>query len=143
MSMRLLLFGAVVAALATAPAFTQSRSERRAAEIAAFEPTGAPSTDCLQITRIRESRVLSDQIIDFHMDNGEVFRNELPNRCPQLGFEEAFSYSTSINQLCSVDIITVVIRGGGPMRGAGCGLGRFTPVKRVEQAEEGRAAPGR
>src|SRR3546814_8937124 len=43
--------------------------------------------------------------LDFHMINGEVLRNTLPQSCPQLGFERAFSYKTSLSQLCNVDKI--------------------------------------
>lgn len=82
---------------------------------------------CVQLNRIREARVVDDRTIDFYLSNREVLRNTLPNSCPQLGFERAFSYSTSISQLCSVDIITVIIQGGGPARGASCGLGPFVP----------------
>ncbi|MGI4878937.1 MAG: hypothetical protein ACRYG4_15780 [Janthinobacterium lividum] len=82
---------------------------------------------CVQLSRIREARVVDDRTIDFYLSNREVLRNTLPNSCPQLGFERAFSYSTSISQLCSVDIITVIIQGGGPARGASCGLGPFVP----------------
>lgn len=82
---------------------------------------------CVQLNRIREARVVDDRTIDFYLSNREVLRNTLPNSCPQLGFERAFSYSTSLSQLCSVDIITVIIQGGGPARGASCGLGPFVP----------------
>ena len=47
------------------------------------------------------------------MRGGKVYRNTLPNSCPRLGFEEAFSYSTSINQLCSTEIIYVLEQIGG------------------------------
>ena len=91
-------------------------------------PAGDPVT-CVQISQIRSTRVIDDQTIDFQMRNGTVLRNTLPNRCPGLGFERAFSYRTSIAQLCNVDIITVVVQGGGPQIGASCGLGQFVPVK--------------
>lgn len=91
-------------------------------------PAGEPVT-CLQIGQIRNTRVIDDQTIDFRMRNGSLMRNTLPARCPGLGFERAFSYRTSIPQLCNVDIITVVIQGGGPQIGASCGLGTFVPVK--------------
>jgi hypothetical protein len=91
-------------------------------------PAGDP-VQCVQIVQIRSTRVIDDQTIDFQMRNGTVFRNTLPNRCPGLGFERAFSYRTSIPQLCNVDIITVVVQGGGPQIGASCGLGMFVPVK--------------
>ena len=88
---------------------------------------------CIQRSNIRNSRVRSDQVIDFEMRGGKVYRSTLPNRCPRLGFEEAFSYNTSINQLCSTEIIYVVENFGGQIRqGAGCGLGRFVPVEYVK-----------
>ena len=68
-----------------------------------------------------------DRTIDFYMDGRKVYRNTLPNSCPQLGFEEKFSYSTSLSELCSVDIITV-LHSPPVMRGASCGLGEFQPI---------------
>ena len=72
-----------------------------------------------------EARVIDDRTIDFHLRDGSVIRNALPNSCPSLGFEKAFTYSTSLSQLCSTDIITVIHTGGGPRTGASCGLGKF------------------
>jgi hypothetical protein len=100
-------------------------------------PAGDP-VNCVQISQIRSTRVIDDQTIDFQMRNGTILRNTLPNRCPALGFERAFSYRTSIAQLCNVDIITVVVQGGGPQNGASCGLGMFVPVK--PQADDTKAA---
>jgi hypothetical protein len=87
-----------------------------------------PAVNCVQLQNIRETQVRDDQTIDFIMRGGKRFRNTLPNSCPQLGFERAFSYQTSISQLCNVDIITVIVQGAGPRRGASCGLGKFTPI---------------
>jgi len=93
--------------------------------------SAAPAEQCVELSRIRESKVIDDRTIDFYMRDGRVLRNNLPNNCPQLGFERAFSYSTSINRLCSVDIITVIIQGGGPRTGVSCGLGKFVPYTPV------------
>jgi hypothetical protein len=82
------------------------------------------------LQNIRETKVVDDRTIDFVMRGGDIYRNTLPNSCPQLGFERAFSYSTSISQLCSVDIITVLQQAGGIRRGASCGLGKFTPIEK-------------
>ena len=68
-----------------------------------------------------------DRTIDFYMLGHKVYRNVLPQSCPELGFEERFAYKTSISELCSTDIITV-FHDSPPLRGASCGLGHFQPV---------------
>ena len=83
--------------------------------------------DCIDLNRIRTSHVRSEDVIDFEMRDGRILRSRLPQRCPGLGFEERFSYRTSLSRLCSVDIITVLDSSGSP--GASCGLGRFQPVE--------------
>lgn len=109
-----------------------SQSDRPARTMVEMVPAGDP-VSCVQTNRIRNTEVVDDRTIDFIMNDGAIFRNTLPNSCPGLGFERAFSYATSINQLCNVSIITVVNQGGGPRRGASCGLGMFQPVKPAPQ----------
>jgi hypothetical protein len=90
---------------------------------------------CIPLRQIRETRVYGDQTIDFRMLGGKTYRNKLPYSCPQLGFEERFSYKTSLSVLCSTDIITVLNQTGGDLnRGASCGLGEFQPVEIVKTA---------
>jgi uncharacterized protein DUF6491 len=91
-------------------------------------PVGEP-VNCISLSRIRNTRVHDDRTIDFHMNGGQIYRNTLPHRCSGLGFEEAFSYETSLSQLCSTDIITVVRTGGGGISGPSCGLGQFQPIE--------------
>lgn len=92
---------------------------------------GKPVT-CVQLRQIRSTDVRNDKTIDFHMLGGKIYRNTLPHSCPGLGFEEKFLYKTSLSQLCSVDIITVLhTTGGGLDRGPSCGLGKFQPMKKV------------
>lgn len=88
--------------------------------------TGA-AVSCIPIVQISESRVRDDWTIDFRTGVNSWYRNTLPYRCSGLGFEKAFSYATSLSQLCSTDIITVIQSGGGGRRGS-CGLGQFVPV---------------
>jgi hypothetical protein len=89
-------------------------------------PVGKPQS-CIPLNSIRETRVHGDQVIDFIVSGKKAYRNTLPNSCPSLGFEERFSYETSLSQLCSSDIITVLY--SSPLqRGASCGLGQFQPV---------------
>ena len=94
---------------------------------AKIKPAGKPES-CIPLHRIRETRVRSDSVIDFYTLGGKVYRNTLPHSCPSLGFEEKFLYKTSLSQLCSTDIITVLRSGGDLMPGASCGLGQFQPV---------------
>ncbi|WP_254305787.1 hypothetical protein [Sphingopyxis sp. BSNA05] len=76
--------------------------------------------NCIMRSSIRSTDVIDDQTIDFKMRNGDIYRNNLPNKCSGLGFEEAFSYKTSTNRLCNVDIIHVLSQTGGRLdtRGA-------------------------
>jgi hypothetical protein len=88
-----------------------------------------PEQNCVLIPSIQQTRVVDDRTIDFVMNDGRVLRNNLPNNCPGLKINRSFGYKTSQSQLCNVDIITVVVQGAGPVRGASCGLGKFTPIE--------------
>ena len=93
----------------------------------------AKEVDCVNLAQIRETRVRDDSTIDFHMTGGKIYRNTLPMSCPQLGFEEKFTYKTSLSQLCSTDIITVLTTAGpGISRGASCGLGHFQEMVKAK-----------
>jgi hypothetical protein len=87
-----------------------------------------PAQNCIPIQSIRSTNVVDARTIDFQTKGGTTYRNTLPNNCPMLGFERAFSYVTSQSQLCSVDIITVFVQGNPTLQGASCGLGKFTPI---------------
>ena len=101
-------------------------ADARPREVPPVTPAGKPES-CVNLQSIRETRVRDDRTIDFYMRGGKVYRNVLPGTCPQLGFEQRFAYSTSLSQLCSTDIITV-LQTPGISRGASCGLGQFQPV---------------
>ena len=128
-----ILLGAATLVACTASAESADRGARK--PIPEARETGK-AVSCIPITQIRESRVRSDQIIDFRTSGNKWYRNTLPSSCPSLGFEERFSYKTSISQLCSTDIITVLQSGGpGLMAGASCGLGQFQPVELARKAK--------
>ncbi|MGN6376206.1 MAG: hypothetical protein ACTHMG_11720 [Sphingomonas sp.] len=94
-------------------------------------PAGKP-LECLSQSQIRESRVRSDQVIDFYTYGGRIYRNTLPDPCPQLGFEKRYEHRSTISQICSVDTITVLVNEGGLRPGATCQLGTFQPVTLVK-----------
>jgi hypothetical protein len=92
---------------------------------------GEPKS-CVTISQIRSTKVIDSRNIDFHMAGGKTYRNTLPQSCPGLKFEDRFSYRTSLNQLCNVDIVHVLHDQGGQLHeGAGCGLGKFQMVEKI------------
>jgi hypothetical protein len=95
-----------------------------------LRPAGE-AVNCVQIRQISSTKVRDDKTIDFHMAGDKIYRNTLPHSCPGLGFEQKFMYKTSLSQLCSVDIITVLQDAGGLHRGASCGLGKFQPMEKA------------
>lgn len=119
------LAGATIVGASAQAAPTHRQVNERA--LAEARPAGE-AKDCIQLTSIRETRVRSDNVIDFIMQGGKVFRNTLPHSCPQLGFEERILYKTSLSRLCSVDTVTV-LQSPGITRGATCGLGPFQPIE--------------
>lgn len=98
-----------------------------------IEKVGEPKS-CINRSQIRSTDVIDNQTIDFKMRNGDIYRNNLPNKCSGLAFEEAFSYRTSTNQLCNVDIIRVLDNTAGRIetRGA-CGLGKFQKITKTKR----------
>lgn len=82
---------------------------------------------CVPLNQIDNLKYYGDYTIDFVMKNGKRYRNSLPSRCPELGFEERISYHTSLSQLCSTDTFTVLH--SDRTRGATCGFGKFAPIR--------------
>jgi hypothetical protein len=98
-----------------------------ASRVPAARIVGNP-VSCIPLFNARDSKVRDDRTIDFMRNSREGWRNTLPNSCPGLASENAFTYKTSLSQLCSTDIIYVLETAGGLHRGAGCGLGHFVPI---------------
>ncbi len=94
--------------------------------------TVGEAKSCVSLNAIRSTNVVDNQTIDFKMTGGKTLRNVLPYNCPSLKMQDAFSYRTSLSQLCSVDIISVLNNYGGQLsEGAACGLGKFQQVEAV------------
>lgn len=104
-----------------------------------------PPEQCLRLSSIDHTDVIDDQNILFYMHGKEIYRNHLPYPCAGLRINDTFMYRTSLNQLCNVDIITVLDNiGFGFSPRNSCGLGLFYPVtkddakKLKEQAKAAR-----
>lgn len=122
-----MLFATLPLALA---ACTQDRPTERPVVAPAAKVVGEP-VRCIGIRAFNNTRIRDDWTIDFIRGAGKkAWRNTLPHRCFGLRSDNAFSYKTSLTQLCSNDIIHTLDRVGGDLqRGAGCGLGQFVPVE--------------
>ena len=86
---------------------------------------------CLPTNQIQRTKIVDDQNIIFFMPGNKSYNNHLPHKCPGLKWENQYRYKTSINQLCNVDIITVLHQDGpGFTPGAACGLGDFQLIEK-------------
>lgn len=124
---------AIGGSLGMAAGTTSTDGHRR--DVPAATPTG-PAVSCIPLVGIRESQVRDDWTIDFRTAGNKWYRNTLPYRCSSLGFERAFSYATSLSQLCNTDIITVIATGGGGGPRGSCGLGSFQPVELAKKLKK-------
>ena len=84
---------------------------------------------CLEVVRIKETRILDDRTILFETLGGAVYISRLPADCPGLRIGGGFSYETANSKLCKQEIIQVVQPGSA--MGSTCGMGEFVRIKDV------------
>lgn len=123
-----------LATLMAAPLALAACTDKKPAAPAPVTPAAeaiGPAQDCLQRTQFSETRIRDDWTIDFIGGTGsKVWRVTLPHRCSGLKSADAFTYETSLSQLCRTDIVYPLRQYGGTLdRGPGCGMGPFVPVK--------------
>jgi hypothetical protein len=88
---------------------------------------------CVKIDRIENVDVIDNQNVVFQIGINDYYLNTLPYACNGLRLNEAIMYRTSTNELCDIDVITVLDKvGPGFMAGPSCGLGKFKPVTKEE-----------
>jgi hypothetical protein len=105
------------------------QADARARNVPPAQATG-PAERCIRLVEVTNSEVRNDWTIDFERGTSrQIYRAELDNRCPGLTSADAFSYNTSLTQLCTTDIIYPLHQGGGLNRGPGCGISRFIPME--------------
>lgn len=121
-------------ALVAGPAAWADQAAPAAGQSAAEKYLGEHEM-CLDSVRTKRSYVLDNQTILFDANNGTVYINRLPARCPGLNVQKGFAYDSFDPRLCKQEIITV-IQTFGP--GATCGIGDFVELKGVKSIEEGR-----
>lgn len=85
---------------------------------------------CLRIARIDRTQIVDDQTLLFHMRNGDIWRNRLPQKCYGIRMQGGFGYATSLDVVCDLDILQVL----GGSRSV-CGLGRFELYEPPDETE--------
>ena len=140
MNVRILCVLAVSLSLA-APLAAEEKAMDKSIDL-----VSGPPEQCVSLSRIDHTYVLDDRNILFYMHGGKIYRNHLPYNCSGLKINDTFMYRTSLNQLCNVDIITVLDSlGFGYSPRNSCGLGLFYPVSKDDVAklkERAKAAKG-
>jgi hypothetical protein len=106
------------------------RDDERTRHVPAARALG-PAQSCIRLAEVTGSEVRNDWTIDFERGKRRLYRSVLPHRCSGLRAADAFSYRTTLSELCSTDIIHPLHQAGGLNRGPGCGLGKFTPMELV------------
>jgi hypothetical protein len=96
------------------------------AESSAEQYLGEPEM-CVDVHRIKETRILDNQTILFIMRGGNRYLNRLPVKCHGLLINDGFSYELSTSRLCKQDSITALSPGSIP--GNRCLLGEFVPFE--------------
>ena len=123
---------AVIVMTTSASALLFNRESDRAQEmLSQYERTGETVT-CLSLHNIRDTDAVDDFTLLVEAPRGEIYLNELNNRCIGLAREQRYIHKTSQNKLCKGDIIQVVDSFGNPL--GSCGLGEFEKLSKIENA---------
>jgi hypothetical protein len=89
--------------------------------------------NCVYLPLVDRIEILDEQHILFVMRDGKLYNNHLSRKCPGLRRNDTIMYRTALNQLCNIDMFTVLENvGGGFMPGASCSFGKFYPATQEE-----------
>lgn len=88
---------------------------------------------CISTRRLKNTEVVDDRNILFHMIGKDVYHNILPRQCHGLARSGSFSYRTSGGRLCDIDTIRV-FEPFSNMPGLSCRLGSFHPISKDDAA---------
>ena len=129
-TLRVLATAALGAGVLAACTYDNRGVPMAATEMAPAALITGPEQSCIPVGAFSSTSVRNGHTIDFLTSSKRGWRNTLPSDCSGLASERAFTYATSLSQLCSTDVIRVLQNWGGtPRPGATCGLGQFTPIE--------------
>jgi hypothetical protein len=97
-----------------------------------FTRTGE-MTNCIYSRQLDQVKILNKKQILFEMLNGKYYLNE-PTSCPSLRKRYALKYDSTIGQICTTTIVTLLDTGSGLHYQGACGLGKFEKVEKAVAA---------
>ena len=125
----LALAGFTAGCMAEAPAPVSTRADARLDAALEGRTAGQP-VDCVSQRDLRGNRTTPDGAIIFEAAGDVVYLNRPAGGCPGLGPGRTLVTRTISSRLCRGDIVTVTDPVAHIEYG-GCGLGAFTPYRRV------------
>ena len=109
-----------------------SQVEELNARLAGYEQSGPP-VSCVSMRDLRGNKSYGEGVIVFDgPTNSSLYVNHPPAGCPELDVGRALITKTPTDRLCRGDIATVFDTGSRTPYGS-CGLGDFTPYRRVRR----------
>ena len=115
--------------MAEEPMEMTPRAQTQLAQVLEGRVAGPPQT-CVQQRQLRGNRSAGDTLVFEGTSRSLVYLNRPAGGCPELSPGRALVTRTPSTQLCAGDIAQVVDPVSGIFYGA-CGLGEFTPYRRV------------
>lgn len=126
----LLLLAACTASASDGPAGAPRVAQDRLAEaLAGYSPAGEPVA-CVNQRDLRGNKSAGEGALIFEASGNRLFVNRPPAGCPELSFNRTLITRTPTGQLCRGDIVRVADLASTVEYGS-CGLGDFTPYRRV------------
>lgn len=107
-----------------------SAAEQNELSVALAGRAPGPAVSCVSLRDIRGNRSVGEGAILFEGVGGTVYVNRPPAGCPDLRETRTLITRTTTGQLCRGDIATVSDLTSGMQYGS-CGLGDFTPYRRI------------
>ncbi len=124
------MFGAAAHASPASDA-ASVKAEAEITRILAGRVPGKP-VSCIPLTNLGPSQTV-DRTAIIYGQGRTLYLNRLPNGCPGLTHFTYPVVKTSLSELCSADILTIVDQGSHMTMGS-CGLGEFVPYTKPAKA---------
>lgn len=110
--MKKILISAVAAGAVLLGGGAQALADGEEAQVGADQT--AKEVHCIQVNRIRYSKVVDNKTIILFMNGGTDYQMNLARRCPGLKMQKTWIHDArSTNHLCDVDTIKVPLHSAG------------------------------